>query len=66
MCVYIGDQSHLIQNQWLVANSKIKVRKRDSHTHTHPTLDTQAHTSRVAQDPMCDKTWKKGNFWGVP
>ena len=30
----IGNQSHLIQNQWLVATPKIKIRKMNPHTHT--------------------------------
>ena len=32
----MGDQPNLTQNQWLVTTPKIKIRKRDSHTHTPP------------------------------
>ena len=35
---HLGDQSHPIQNKWLVATPKIKIRKMDSHTHTHTPL----------------------------
>ena len=37
----IYDQSHLIQNQWLVVTPQIKVRKNDWQTHL--TLETHAH-----------------------
>ena len=50
----------------MVATPKIKVRKRDSNTHTHPTLETQAHMSHVAKDPMCDKTRKFKSFGRRP
>ena len=55
---HLGDQSHLIQNQWLVETLKIKIRKWNSHT--HPTVDTQSHTSHVAKDPMCDNQGRIG------
>lgn len=47
--VPICDQSHLIQNQWMVATLKIKVRKKDSQTHL--TLEIHANTESRRQGP---------------
>ena len=45
---HLGSQSHLIQNQWLMATPKIKLIRKKELTHTPPTVDnTITHKSVV-------------------
>ena len=55
---HLGGQSLLIQNQWLVATLKIKIRKMNSHT--PPTVDTQSHTNHVTKYPTCNNQGRIG------
>ena len=47
---HLGSQSHLIQNQWLMATPKIKIIRKKELTHTPPTVDnTITHKSHCQE-----------------